>query len=170
MTRFGESRITCGRRENGCIVSVKTRKAKDGFDAGCRITTERLVQSMTGKEMMDRAVQLGGYTNRDGVPDSLRDADLYKRGLAFVNQIYADLFFGEQPVGNFEPLTSMDVEIPLSERCVHDVMPYGVGMLLAQSEGDATTQSMLSFIYNQKRSGVFKTSRKIIDALPTGEW
>ena len=115
-------------------------------------------------------MQLCGYVNGEGAPDRLRDADIYKRGLALVNQIYTDMFFAETPEGGFSPLTSMEQEIPLSARCVNDILPYGVAMLLAQAEGDATTQSIFSYAYNQKRAGGVKTMRRIADALPKGEW
>ena len=107
----------------------------------------------TAREVFERAMQIGGYVNGEGAPDRLRDADIYKRGLALVNQIYTDMFFAETPDGVFQPLTSMDAEIPLSTRCVNDIMPYGVAMLIAQAEGDATNQSIFSYAYNQKRAG-----------------
>ena len=115
-------------------------------------------------------MQLCGYVNREGVPDRLRDADIYKRGLAMVNQIFSDMFFAETPDGAFCPLKGMDEEIPLSERCVNDIMPYGVAMLLAAAEGDATNQSAFSYMYNQKRASGVKGARIITDKLPTGEW
>ncbi len=124
----------------------------------------------TGKEVLERAMQLCGYVNREGVPDRLRDADIYKRGLAMVNQIFSDMFFAEIPDGDFCPLQGMDEDISLSARCVNDIMPYGVAMLLAAAEGDATNQSAFSYVYNQKRAGGVKSTRSIIDKLPTGEW
>ena len=124
----------------------------------------------TAKDVLERALQLCGYVNGDGVPDRLRDADIYKRGLALVNQIYTDMFFAETPERLFHPLDGMEEEIPLSVRCVNDVMPYGVAMLLAQAEGDATAQSTFSYIYNQKRAGGVKSPRKIADKLPRGAW
>lgn len=124
----------------------------------------------TAREVLERAMQLCGYVNREGVPDRLRDADLYKRGLAMVNQIFSDMFFAETPDGEFSPLMRMDDEIPLSARCVNDVMPYGVAMLLASAEGDATNQQAFSYVYNQKRASGVKSTRTIVDKLPTGEW
>ena len=124
----------------------------------------------TAREVFERAMQIGGYVNSEGAPDRLRDADIYKRGLALVNQIYTDMFFAETPDGDFSPLISMDAEIPLSTRCVNDIMPYGVAMLIAQAEGDATNQSIFSYAYNQKRAGGVKGTRTITDKLPTGEW
>ena len=124
----------------------------------------------TAKEVLDRAMQLCGYVNGEGVPDRLRDADIYKRGLALVNQIYTDMFFAETPDGRFQPLTALQEEISLSARCVNDIMPYGVAMLLTQAEGDTTAQSAFSYAYNQKRAGGVKNARYIADTLPTGEW
>jgi hypothetical protein len=124
----------------------------------------------TAREVLERAMQISGYVNGEGAPDRLRDADIYKRGLALVNQIYTDMFFAETPDGEFLPLASMEDEIPLSARCVNDIMPYGVAMLIAQAEGDATNQSIFSYAYNQKRAGGVKGVRAIADKLPTGEW
>lgn len=124
----------------------------------------------TAKEVLERAMQLCGYLNGDGVPDRLRDADIYKRGLALVNQIYTDMFFAETPDGEFSPLSSMEAVIPLSPRCVNDVLPYGVAMLLAGAEGDAAAQRVFTHAYNQKRAGGVKTARTVADKLPTGEW
>lgn len=124
----------------------------------------------TAKDVLERAMMLCGYVNREGVPDHLRDADIYKRGLAMVNQIYSDMFFAETPDEAFAPLRSMEQEIPLSARCVNDILPYGVAMLLAGAEGDASNQSIFSYVYNQKRAGGVKTARTIADMLPTGEW
>ena len=125
---------------------------------------------VTAKDVLERALQLCGYVNREGVPDRLRDADIYKRGLAMVNQIFSDMFFAETPNGAFHPLRGMDEEIPLSARCVNDIMPYGVAMLLAAAEGDAANQRVFSLAYNQKRAGGVKTGQRIADKLPTGEW
>lgn len=124
----------------------------------------------TAKAVFDRAMQLCGYVNSAGVPDRLRDADIYKRGLALVNQIYTDMFFAERPDAAFRPLDSMEEEIPLSARCVNDSMPYGVAMLIAGAEGDATAQHIFSYAYNQKRAGGVKAARRIADKLPKGAW
>ena len=124
----------------------------------------------TAREIFERAMQLCGYINGDGVPDRLRDADIFKRALPIVNQIYVDMFFVEQPEGEFLPIRSMDEAIPLSVRCVNDIMPYGVAMLLAQAEGDATTQSVFSYAYNQKRGSGVRGQHTIADVLPRGEW
>ena len=124
----------------------------------------------TANDVFERAMQLCGYVNGDGTPDRLRDADIYKRGLAFVNQIYADMFFAETPDGSFRPLHGMEEVIPLSVRCINDILPYGVAMLIAQAEGDANNQNIFSYVYNQKRAGGIKSVRRITDALPTGEW
>lgn len=124
----------------------------------------------TAKEVFERSLQLCGYVNSEGVPDRLRDADIYKRGLAMVNQIFSDMFFAETPEGDFVPLRGMEEEIPLSARCVNDIMPYGVAMLLAAAEGDTNNQSAFSYVYNQKRASGVKVTRTITDKLPTGEW
>ena len=124
----------------------------------------------TGREVFDRAMSLLGYTDKDGNVDRLRDADLYKKALLLVEQIYTDMFFCETPNSEFSALGGLDEEIPLSRRCVNDIMPYGVAMLLAGLAGDASAQSVFSAIYNQKRSAGVKAQSTIADILPTGEW
>jgi hypothetical protein len=47
-------------------------------------------------------------------------------------------------------------------------MPYGVAMLLAQSENDGDSQVLFQSIYNQKRMSA-TTFGKVKDVLPRGE-
>jgi hypothetical protein len=124
----------------------------------------------TAREVFDRAMQLCSYTNQNGSVDGVQSAELLKRGLAFINQIYADLSFTERQDDDISPILSMSEEIPLSARSVNDVMPYGVAMLLAQADGDAMNQSLYAEIYNQKRRVAQKFQRTILDTMPTGEW
>ena len=86
----------------------------------------------TGKEIFDRAVRLLNYTNAYGEADGRIRAALYKRGLALVNQIYADLWNVEKGDRPFCPLSFLEEEVRLSSRLREDAMPYGVAMLLAQ--------------------------------------
>ena len=53
----------------------------------------------TGQEVFDRAMRLLGYTDIYGQADSLQYADLYKRGLPVVNQIYSDLWWAGHAAG-----------------------------------------------------------------------
>ena len=47
---------------------------------------------VTGRDVMDRALVLLNYTNRFGEVDGQQSGELYKRGLAILNQVYSDLW------------------------------------------------------------------------------
>lgn len=112
-------------------------------------------------------MDLCSYT---GQGNELQSAELLKKGLPSMNQIYADLWFIEKPDAVFQPLASMSEEVALSDRAVYDVMPYGVAMLLAQMSGDTLNQSLYAATYTQKRRVAGKTTMTIQDTMPTGEW
>lgn len=133
---------------------------------------------VTGRDVFNRALRLIGVTNTDGAVDRNRDGDLFKGALETVNQIYSDLFFIENPNGYFEPISSLEEDLltyengeqKLSRRCVNDVMPYGVAMLIAQNTGDNTMQAIMSITYTEKRASCVKRTRTITDTMPSGEW
>ncbi len=55
---------------------------------------------VTGRDVMNRALVLLNYTNRFGEVDGQQSGELYKRGLAILNQVYSDLWHiehGETP-------------------------------------------------------------------------
>lgn len=118
----------------------------------------------TGKEIFDRAVRLLNYTNVYGENDGRLYASVYKRGLALVNQIYADLWQVEKGGQPFCPLCFLDEELRLSSRLREDAMPYGVAMLLAQGERDSANQQVMASVYSQKRRAHSPDRRA--DALP----
>lgn len=119
----------------------------------------------TGKEVLDRALQLLGYTNHNGEIDSEQNAELIKRGSVAVNQIYYDIQTIEKP-NNFDgaPI-SMTQDIPLSFRAVNDIMPYGVAMLIA--DDNTGLYSKFAAAYDGKRKTATRISTKIRDVLPT---
>jgi len=121
---------------------------------------------VTGRDVVGRALLLMGYTNAYGEIDVQNDAEIWKRGQNAVQQIFDDLQRLEHP-GEFirSPLT-MDEPIPLGYIAVQDIMPYGVAMFLAQSEGDGDTQVMFAQIYNRKRAGIPCRGSRRVDVLP----
>lgn len=113
----------------------------------------------TGQEVFDRAMRLLGYTDIYGQADSLQYADLYKRGLPVVNQIYSDLWWAGHAAGRggmrrevFSELTALEQPLELTPRCIADIAPYGVAMLLAQGMGDGDNQALFASLYGQKRA------------------
>lgn len=121
----------------------------------------------TGRDVLERALRLLNYTDADGRLDGRQFAELYQRGLSVVNQIYSDLWFLERRAP-FTELAQLERPLMLSARCVNDIFPYGVAMLLAQTEGDGDNQLLFANLYNQKRSAAKGLSRRRQDVLPRG--
>lgn len=121
----------------------------------------------TGRDVFYRAMRLLGYSGPEGQMDGLQFAELYKRSLPAVNQIYSDLFYlehgGQEP---FAELTHLDQPLKLSPRAIHDVMPYGVAMLIAQTEGDGDNQLLCANLYNQKRQAACAGQKQRVDVIP----
>ena len=113
----------------------------------------------TGQDVLEQALRLLNYTDIYGQLDGQQHTELDKRGLAAVNQIYGDLWFTgrKEP---FLPLTSLRETLSLSARQLHDVMPYGVAMLLALSEGDGDNQLLYAGLYNRKRAACGAAMRR----------
>ncbi len=105
----------------------------------------------SGQDVLEQALRLLNYTDTYGRLDGQQHGEMYKRGLAAVNQIYADLGFMDdaQP---FIPLGNLKEPLLLTDKQIQDVMPYGVAMLLAMSEGDGDNQQLYAAIYNRKRA------------------
>lgn len=119
----------------------------------------------TGQEILDRALQLLGYADGCGADEnSPRWQALLDRGLAAVNQAYSDLWFLEND-GVFTPLTALSEQVLLSSRGAGDILPYGVAMFLAQSEGDGDNQRLYASLYNQKRASAARRPRRRQDTL-----
>lgn len=118
----------------------------------------------TGEEIKNRALQLLNYTDRDGQLDSAMYADVTARALVLINQIYSDVWYGLYDEG-FEELGSLTDALRLPERVIHDVMPYGAAMLMAQTIGDADNQSLMTTLYNRKRA-LLTHNRQRRDVMP----
>ncbi len=120
---------------------------------------------MTARGVFERALALLGYDTVTGVSG---EAALMQRALLFCNQIYADLHYLHTNA-DFVPLLGLDMQINLPGRAVYTVMPYGVAMLLAQSEQDAERQQLFAQMYKSRRASVARHYR-VADVLPkTGE-
>lgn len=121
---------------------------------------------MTVREMLSEAMELLGYLDVLGTPAG--QAGQLEQGVAAVNRIAADLAFRAEGA-RFRPLT-LDDPIPLPDRLLRDVMPWGVAMLLAQGEGDAEGQALCAALYNRKRICVAPQAGRVADVLPKGEF
>ncbi len=117
-----------------------------------------------GQDVLEQALRLLNYTDSYEALDGEQDTDLYKRGLAAVNQIYCDLWYTGK-TEPFFPLNSLGEPVLLSARQVQDVMPFGVAMLLAMSEGDGDNQQLYATLYNRKRMIGCNRHRRRLDVL-----
>ena len=120
---------------------------------------------MTGSEMFRQALMLLNYTNDPGAVGTSNHAELNRRLLPIVNQIYADLW-AIQRRDAFVPLASPADQIDLDAYTTANIMPYGVAMLLAQTDGDADNQTIYATLYNQRRSAAASSSDRIVDSFP----
>ena len=130
---------------------------------------------MTGRQVLDRAMGLLGYQTIAALSGP---SELLQRSLMIVNQIYSDLYYAEnRSAGDgqglrakkeredadgqaFAPLIDLLDELRLSDRAANDVMPYGVAMLMAQSESDGDSQQLYASLYNRKRLSLSYADRR----------
>lgn len=118
---------------------------------------------MTGYEIYRQALALLNYADADG--NATADADLHRRALALVNQIYADLWHISTDK-RFEPLTALTQRVLLDSHVLTNVMPYGVAMLIAQTDGDADNQAIYAALYDRRRPSVCCAISRIEDRSP----
>lgn len=120
---------------------------------------------MTGRNVLQQALGLLGYQNMEEITGQ---SEILQRGLMAVNQIYADLHY-ITTLRPHQPLADLAEELLLSQRAAADVMPYGVAMLLAQTESDGDNQQLFAELYNRKRSSLSRTDW-VQDTMPYGRW
>ena len=119
---------------------------------------------MTGDALMPRALRLLNYTDPRGEIDRTQTAELWKRGLTLIDLLLADVL----PIEGKE-IQTLDVltdELPVSGHTAAAVLPYGLAMLLAQSEGDGDNQQLMAAMYNQKRGSIRHPAERVSDVLP----
>ncbi len=120
---------------------------------------------MTGQELLEQALYLLNYTNNRGEIDTRNSQELLRRGVPIINAVLADVL----PIAG-EPIAaigSLSDTLPVAEEIAAAVMPYGIGMWLAQSEADGDNQQLMSALYNQKRNAIRRPSGRVADVLPT---
>lgn len=119
---------------------------------------------MTGKELVDRTLQLLNYTDVDGNVSTQKNAEIYKRAVPIINQILADIRHVSR--GTFDLIKGVDDELPVSEDVAVRVMPWGVGMLIAQGEHDDDAHQVMAANYNQLRASVPRPTERVQDVAP----
>lgn len=121
----------------------------------------------TGYQIVRKALLLLGYVDLYGNVDMTQNGELLRRALTALNQIYGELWYQERQEP-FVPLTALGQPVALSDRTVQTVMPYGVAMLLAQSENDGDDQGLFATLYNARRVGVSGGECRRTDVMPRG--
>ena len=119
---------------------------------------------MTGKELIDRTLQLLNYTDSYGNVSGQQSAEIYKRAVPVINQILADVRHVSR--GTFSLIEKIDDELPVSEDIAVRVMPWGVGMLIAQGENDGDSHQMMSANYNRLRASIPRSTDRVRDVAP----
>lgn len=121
---------------------------------------------MNGRSLFDKAMIMLGYTSAEGLSG---EEDMLKKALVIINNVYAELYTAfVQKQGDedgFVPLANINDTLNLPPRVANDIAPYGVAMWLAQSEGDADSQTLYANLYNQKKV-CGKKFDKITDKMP----
>lgn len=120
---------------------------------------------MTGSELVYEALRLINYTDPHGNINSQQSAEVMKRSLTIVNVILADVQKIEGK--NTTRLAQITDELPVEDDTAYNVMPWGVGMLIAQSAGDGDNQQLCAAMYNQKRGSIKRPVSARWDVLPT---
>ncbi len=105
---------------------------------------------MTAREIYNKAMTMLGYFGSEGISG---DTEFSRKGITAINLVIADLW-PKVSTDECQQIKALSEEIKLPEKILADVMPYGVAMFLAQSEGDGDSQQMYAVLYNRKRIGV----------------
>lgn len=121
---------------------------------------------MTVDRLIRRVLSLLGYTDTRADGEIPGGNDVYKRALPLVNQIAAELWYRDHDTP-FAPL-DLYAEIPLPAVTVQTTLPYGVAMLLAQTDGDTDNQTLFAGLYDGHRAAA-TASTQIRDVLPRVE-
>ena len=119
---------------------------------------------MTGQQAVREAMKLLGYTDVAGEIDSTQYAELQKRVGVMVTQLVAELSLDES--GRMTVPDAWYDELPLSEQTARCVLPYGIAMWLAASQGDGDRQQLFAALYDRRRVSVCRREERVVDTLP----
>lgn len=139
--------------------------------------------------LLNDALKMLGYSDSDG--NAELTGRLRNRAIVTVNLVYGDLWrvckssnggglsFGStnadsctcdkrcEPMGEFEPITSLSDEIKLPPKATGDVFLYGLAMHIARSENDGDQQQYFTMLYNSRRAGLTQYD-KVKNVIPRG--
>lgn len=119
---------------------------------------------MTGYDVTRQALILLGYTDPTGEIDSRQNGEQLRRALPVLGTVLADIrhLQGLAPV----QVESLADPLPVSDDIALRVLVPGVAMYLAQGENDGDSYNRFSQEYLQKRSGVPREARRVLDVQP----
>lgn len=112
---------------------------------------------MTGREVLERALKLLGYTAADGNEQLSRR--ILNRAVEVINTVYEDLH-NITATQELTPIESLSDEIKLQSKAL-SVMHYGVAAFIAQSEDDGDSQQLWMTVYNKKRASLSQITKRI---------
>ncbi len=105
---------------------------------------------MIAQMILNEALVRLGYIENDGSPKAEEYSVV---GLSAINQICSELHYAENE-NDFTPIASLADEVSINTRYVREILPNGVAMLVAQSEGDSEQQRFFAERYNSKLSAL----------------
>lgn len=120
---------------------------------------------MTGETLLQRTLTLLGYTDHTGEVDTAQVGEIYRGAVHMINLLLADILPMEGK--EITEIEALGDDLPCHVSTAVGVLPYGLGMLVAQSEGDGTAQQLMAVTYNQKRRGIETVRETVKDALET---
>lgn len=129
---------------------------------------------MTAQQVFNTACNLLGYNDINGEVSG--EDEVKRNALPKIQMIYEELFRCEghkDANGENQPLKilgSMSDDIKLSDDTVRMIMPYGVAMLLAQSEGDADNQAVMAALYTRSMARLTRIEKDGRQNIFGGGW
>ena len=119
---------------------------------------------MTGSEVLNKSLQLLGYSDSNG--NTHLTQVIRNRAVALVNLVYMELSrnCGLDNLAN----ALLSEEIKLPDNVLNEVMPCGLAMYIANAEGDYNAEAFWSREYNAKRATLSRFE-EIKDTLPNVE-
>lgn len=121
---------------------------------------------MTGTKLVERALQLLGYTTHTGDVDNALNGEEIRLGLPILNQILADLCRIKSPEKEPAQLTNLNDTVPLPEAEAVRVAVPGVAMYLALSRGDSENHNWFMEEYHQRRNSLKRDTQTRRDVQP----
>ncbi len=111
---------------------------------------------MNGNEIFRRTMLLLGYNDHSG--NVAGETALKIRAVEAINTVLYELC-------KHSPVSDLETELSVDDG-VADALVYGVGMILANGEGDGERGALFAEIYNMKRAGIRAKSGTVADVLP----